>query len=97
MSEPYTLKHPVTSTYNKGQAEERTETIAVVTVRRPKGRDLRLGDAQGGAIANELKLIAQLTDLTIAQVDELDAEDIEGIQKVVAGFSPPGQQTGERS
>lgn len=99
MSEPliHPLKHPVTFTFNAGKDNERIEEIAEVAIRRPKGKDLRLADAQGGDMANQLKLIAQLTGLTIVQVDELDGEDITDISKVIEGFIPPGPETGPTS
>jgi len=97
MAEVHKLKHPVTFTFNKGKENERTEDLAEVTVRRPKGKDMRLADAQGGAVANELKLIAQLTGLEIHQVDELDVEDINAISAIVEGFMPPGRPTGATS
>lgn len=62
-----------------------------VTVRRPKGRDLRemeeIVEAKGPGPAT-FAMIAALTGLTAEQVDDLDAEDIVVLGEIVSNFMP---------
>lgn len=99
MAEPvvYELKHPLEQTFQAKGAEPRTETIHEVTLRRPKGKDLRVMDRHPGKMAQSLALIAALSGLTTAQVDELDAEDITGLGEIVGDFFPELQATGGTS
>jgi len=63
-------------------------TINTVTLRRPKAGDLRRMEKAGGAdLDKTLFLIGALAEMTPAEVDELDAKDLERIGQVVAGFT----------
>ena len=99
MSAPAThvLIHPVTVKFNAGRADEREEEIREVTLRRIKGKDLRLVDTTHGEIATSLAMIARLSGLAIAQVDELDSADIAALGEIIEGFTPPGLKTGQTS
>lgn len=76
------------------------QTIAEVTIRRPKVKDLRAMEASARDKTSQLDqgadMIAQLTGLPIEAVDELDAEDFTAISEVIAGFFPQakGRATG---
>jgi hypothetical protein len=62
---------------------------STVTVRRPKAGDLRQMDRQKGSqVDKTLYLIGRLCDLAPAEVDEIDAADLEGLGKIVEGFMP---------
>ena len=96
VSNSITLKHPITTTF-RSSAGEREETVTEVTVRRPKAKDLRVVDAATGEVAQAIALMAQLTTLTVAQIDDLDVEDFAALGKVIEGFMPPGLLTGKTS
>lgn len=66
--------------------------ITEVTLRRPKVRDLRNMDKQKGSdMEKTLWMIGSLSEMTPAEVDEIDAEDLEAISGVIAGFTERGQ------
>lgn len=88
------LKHPITCTL-KGPEGDREETISEVTLRRIKGKDLRVVDTVTGEVAATLALISKISGLPIAQVDQLDAEDIAVIGAMIEDFMPPGLLTGK--
>jgi hypothetical protein len=92
----HTLRHPITQRF-KDSAGEREEPITEVTLRRMKGKDMRLADRIDGDVAASLEMIAMLSGLTVKVVDELDAEDIEALGEIIAGFTPPGRKTGGNS
>lgn len=76
------------------------QTIAEVTIRRPKVKDLRAIEAasrdQSSQLDQGAAMLAQLTGLPIEAVDELDAQDFTAISEVIAGFFPQakGRATG---
>ncbi len=79
----FTLKYPVTFG---------SETITEVTVRRPKGKDLRgIKDVQ--STDGMILMIARLIERETAVVHEMDAEDLMAIGEVVAGFLGLSQPT----
>lgn len=88
----YSLKHPIDRRNSSGEV---IETVTEVTVRRAKGKDLRVMDRfQDQPSALALKMIEQLTELTQSDVDNLDAEDVEGLGERVFGLLPGGPTTG---
>ncbi|USH01055.1 phage tail assembly protein [Grimontia kaedaensis] len=68
------------------------ERIDVITLRRPKARDLKhMETAKGGEIAKSIGLIANLAELPPSAIDDLDASDFQTVSDVVAGFlTTPG-------
>ncbi len=92
-----TLKYPVTTRLRGADAETREETVTSVTVRRPKGRDLKAMDKHAGKNAQMLALIAAVTGLRADQVDEMDGEDITTLGTLVGDFFPDAPKTGEAS
>jgi hypothetical protein len=59
-----------------------------LTFRRPKAGDFRRMDKQSGSDLDKTYwLIGALTGLTPAEVDDLDAEDLQAASEVVAGFT----------
>ena len=58
----------------------------VISLRRPKVRDLEAMDRIQGDTQKSLMLIAHLAELDPDTIRELDAEDFAAISKVVAGF-----------
>lgn len=64
----FTLDYPVT--FNG-------ETVSSVTLRRPKGREIReLNNGKGSQIDRSFQLMASLADREVALFDEMDASDI---------------------
>ncbi|MCX4027946.1 phage tail assembly protein [Spartinivicinus marinus] len=78
MSELITLNYPI---------ERNGEVINEVTLRRPKAKDLKNMEKRGGGeITQSIHMVADLTSLDIATVEELDGEDFQLISKKVEGF-----------
>ena len=62
--------------------------ITEVTLRRPKVGDLRRMDKVGGSdLEKTLWLMGALSEMTPAEVDELDAVDMEALAEVISGFT----------
>ena len=71
------LKHPITVDGRE---------VAVLTLRRPKVRDLERMDKVSGEIAKAVTLVADLAELSPDQVRELDAEDFTAVAEVLGDF-----------
>jgi hypothetical protein len=95
MSDTYQLKHPITQRRQPRGGEVREEIIEIVTLRRLKAKDLRALDRIDGKFAQSLAVIAALSGLSTQIVDELDAEDVEGIGGLIGDFFPTRPPTGE--
>ncbi|WP_434361067.1 phage tail assembly protein [Parasalinivibrio latis] len=81
--ETITLGYPI---------EVEGEQITVITLRRPKARDLKhMETAKGGEIAKSIGLIANLAELPPSAIENLDASDFQKVSDVVASFlTTPG-------
>ena len=88
------LKHKIVLTKRSSQGET-TEEITELTLRRPKAKDLRIMDKPMGEVAKTIELIAALSGHPTKVIDEVDGEDLEALGKVIEGFTPPGQPTGQ--
>ena len=65
--------------------------IGSVTIRRPKVGDLRrMENAKGSDLDKSLFLVGALTELSPAEVEELDAQDLNSISTVIEGFTKRG-------
>ncbi|PCJ13800.1 MAG: hypothetical protein COB04_16060 [Gammaproteobacteria bacterium] len=71
------------------------ETISEIVLKRPKGKHLRKLPAEMD-MDDILLFAGELSDLTPAQIDELDAADITKIQEKISGFLERGQKTGKK-
>lgn len=80
-----TLTHPI---------EAHGETLAVLTLRRPRVKDLRAMDEAKGDVGRAAALIGALAGLTPREVDQLDAEDFARLGQAVADFLPGAPGTG---
>lgn len=89
MSETATLplKHPITVTL-RGNGGEREETIATLSLRKPKARDMRALDSVKGDASRLIALAARLTGHPEKIIDELDGEDFVTLGQLVARFFP---------
>lgn len=76
-----TLKHPLTIA---------GATVGVITLRRPKVRDLERLDRQKGDMARITGLIVDLAEMDPETVREIDAEDFNQIATAIAGFFGEG-------
>jgi hypothetical protein len=92
----YKLRDPITTRFRSPDGE-REEILEEVTVRQPKARDLRAVDKHQGQVAQSLAMIAALTGLTNARVDELSVFDVGQLGEIVEGFMGPGLPTGATS
>ncbi len=72
------------------------EIVSELQFRRIKAKDLRQIGSMDDTAAS-LQLIANATGMTPKQVDELDSEDLMEAQKIIKGFMPKPQETGEKS
>jgi hypothetical protein len=72
------LKHPI-----KVNGQERQ----TIELRRPKVSDYKAASRGGGADEDkEIRLVANLAQLTPAEVEELDMADMKVIQETLKGF-----------
>ncbi|QPC44527.1 phage tail assembly protein [Kaustia mangrovi] len=76
----YTLLHP--------KEVSRGRTISTVTLRRPTGKDIRaIGNVRRLEDTDFLvKLVADMSGLELAVIDELDGEDVLALVERVSGF-----------
>lgn len=76
--------------------------VTELRVRRPKVRDLKaLETHKDGAsdMDQGIAMVALLTDLPAAAIEDMDAGDFATLSEVIAGFlpKPPAPKAGERS
>lgn len=77
------------------EVEELKPAGAIVTLRRPKAKDLKAFDRHSDAeIAAVLDLIVACSDLTTIEAENLDADDFGELGNLLAARSPGGRQTG---
>ena len=58
----------------------------VVKMRKPKVRDMRIVANEENEIEKEIKLISNLTNLTIEELDDMDLENYRKLQEALMGF-----------
>jgi hypothetical protein len=86
----YVLRYPI----EKADGSELTRVL----VRRPRGADMRAAAAaerENDPVTASYAMIAGLTGLTIDDVDQMDAEDVTGLSRIVESFFL-NIKTGER-
>jgi hypothetical protein len=71
------------------------EPITVVTIRRPKGKDLRLMSEKSSP--SSFWMLAQLSGQAVPILDQMDGADLTAMFKVVDDFLEPSPRTGEAS
>lgn len=74
-------------------------TVTEVTLRRPKGKELRKVDKlseKDGALSASYQMIAWLSGLDFGDVDEMDGEDVVALSELVTNFLPK-PKTGDAS
>lgn len=80
------------------QTGQVVDSIAEITLRRPKLGDLVAAMEAAGAGASAgsmtLHLAARLSGIPAAELSELDMEDGAALMELVAGFMPAGLKTG---
>lgn len=87
MSEPtITLEYPI--------QRANGETVAELTLRRPKVVDLREMDLAAGAVGRTAVLIGRLCALTPKEVDTLDGADFKRLEDRISGFLYAAPATG---
>ncbi|MCD8139451.1 MAG: phage tail assembly protein [Planctomycetaceae bacterium] len=64
-------------------------------------RRVQIGDLRASQNKDEIEagliILGRITDLTPAQIDRLDVEDMEGAMEIVEGFMPKSRKDGEES
>jgi hypothetical protein len=96
----HTLLHPITLLKKVPGSEEVTEEElrpagSVITLRRPKARDIKAFDRHGSSeIAAILDMIVSCSDLTTIEAENLDADDFGELGNLLAQKSPVGRPTG---
>ena len=58
----------------------------VIKMRKPKVRDMRMVADVDNDIEKEIKLISNLTNMTVEELDELDLVDYKKLQEALADF-----------
>jgi len=67
------------------------EPIKTVTVRRARAKDLAAADTarrKGGDMGAAIQLMASLSDISFADIENMDAEDFTKISEALADFLP---------
>lgn len=96
----HTLLHPIIAHTKPAGSNEFIEQELkpagfVVTLRRPKAKDIRAFDKHGDAeIAAIIELIISCSNLDSIEAENLDADDFGALGNLLAPRSPGGPQTG---
>ncbi len=96
----HTLLHPIlvekkAAGSDEVVIEELKPAGFVVTLRRPKAKDLKAFDRHGDAgIAAIIELIVACSGLSIVEADNLDADDFAQLGNLLEPPSPGGLKTG---
>jgi len=91
------LKHPVDETILDANGKETRILITEVRIRRMKGKDQIFAAENSEKPTLGFLLLSRLTGLSMIEIGELDGEDLDTLEKIVEGFSPPGRPTGQTS
>jgi predicted DNA-binding protein (UPF0251 family) len=67
-------------------AEIKLSDGRVIKMRKPKVRDMRMVADVENDIEKEIKLISNLTNMTVEELDELDLVDYKKLQDALADF-----------
>lgn len=86
------LKHPIERKDAEGNV---VANITEVTLRRPKGKQMRAMDSAKGAMGRTLALIAACGGLLPVEADELDGEDVLVLGERIADFLGQSLPTGD--
>jgi hypothetical protein len=92
----YPLAHPV-KVHDVVDGKDRHVEVSEVRVRRLKGKDQRFATKNVDKPDLGFLLLERLTGLSQDQIDEIDGEDLDALESIVEGFSPPGRATGKTS
>lgn len=86
VSVTYRLEYPIRLASAKG------ELVSDITLRRIKGKDLKAVEPLSPQ-ATVFKLIERLSTPQVSQdeIDEMDQTDIQGLDRVISGFSTSGR------
>jgi hypothetical protein len=97
-SEPviFILSKPVSIEVKTGNGP-RTKTVEQLTIRPPKGKDLRRIDRTKSPIAISLDMASWLTGEPTQIIDELEGTDLREVLKIVDGFFVAIQSSGDTS
>lgn len=98
MSEPVTiiLSKPVSIEVKTGNGP-RTKTVVQLTIRPPKGKDLRRVDRTKSPISVSLDMASWLSGEPTQIIDELEGSDLREVLKVVDDFFSAFQSGGGKS
>lgn len=98
MTEPVTitLRKPVTLEVRTGNGAK-TKTVTEITIRPPKGKDLRRVDRTKSPIAISLDMASTLSGEPSQIIDELEGADLREVLKVVDDFFVAIQSGGGNS
>ncbi|WP_417622183.1 phage tail assembly protein [Parasphingorhabdus sp.] len=89
----YQLLHTITVSF-KNKEGNREESVDKVSIREPRGKDMRALNNVQGDISQSLEMIERLTGLDRFFVDEMHAADLAAIGEIIEGFMGPGKSTG---
>jgi hypothetical protein len=88
----YTLKHPFDRLDKDGNVAEK---ITCISLRRPKGKQMKAMDNAKGSMSRILALLAVCGGLLPVEVDAMDGEDIMALSELITGFLGQSLPTGE--
>lgn len=97
MTEPivYTLKHPIE--LRAADSGAITETLRELTLRRPKGKQLKAMDRAEGEVGKTLALIGACAGQPPSTMDLLDGEDFTALGEMLEDFFGGLRRTGKTS
>jgi len=58
----------------------------VIKMRKPKVRDMRIVSDVDNEVEKEMRLIGNLTNMTLEEIDEMDLDDYKKLQEALMGF-----------
>lgn len=89
----YTLKQPIVFKSPEGEV---LETINIITIKRPKGKEFRAMKSEH-KMAMTLELLGACASLPPSTVDMIDADDLIPLMEIVGGFFAGFTLTGVKS
>lgn len=90
----YSLKYPIVRDSRTGDGPVQTEVVheagKSLSLRRVRGRDLKVSDAETSNMEKAFVLISRITGLAIDDVRDMDAADIKALGDIVEAFTEGG-------
>ncbi len=94
----YTLKYDISRQIKDADGTVRDDLIrpagTSLPLTRPKGKVIKAANKIADDVEKSFFMISRVTGLSIADVDEMDMADINGIGDMLESFTEDGRETG---